>query len=97
MAVVLGITAVPTTALPAEPAPRVLAEAALQTPKAQGAAMLAVTRAGSRLVAVGERGTVLLSDDDGARWRQAAASAPCSPRRAAACSGCASENQSNQG
>jgi len=73
MAVVLGITAVPTTALPAEPAPRVLAEAALQTPKAQGAAMLAVTRAGSRLVAVGERGTVLLSDDDGARWRQAAA------------------------
>lgn len=73
MAVVLGITAVPTIALPAEPAPRVLAEAALQTPKAQGAAMLAVTRAGSRLVAVGERGTVLLSDDDGARWRQAAA------------------------
>jgi len=73
MAVVLGFTAVPTTALPAEPAPRVLAEAALQTPKAQGAAMLAVTRAGSRLVAVGERGTVLLSDDDGARWRQAAA------------------------
>jgi len=73
MAVVLGFTAVPTIALPAEPAPRVLAEAALQTPKAQGAAMLAVTRAGSRLVAVGERGTVLLSDDDGARWRQAAA------------------------
>ena len=72
MAVVLGFTAVPTTALPAEPAPRALVDAAIQTPKAQGAAMLAVTRAGSRLVAVGERGTVLLSDDDGTRWRQAA-------------------------
>ncbi|MGA0609639.1 YCF48-related protein [Caldimonas sp. KR1-144] len=51
--------------------PAVLAEPALQTPRALGAAMLAVTRAGSRLVAVGERGIVLLSDDDGAHWRQA--------------------------
>jgi len=66
----LALTAV--TALHAEPAPRVLVEAAIQTPKSQAAAMLAVTRAGSRLVAVGERGTVLLSDDDGTRWRQAA-------------------------
>ena len=66
----LVLTAPP--ALHAEPAPRVLAESAVQTPKAQGAAMLAVTRAGARLVAVGERGTVLLSDDDGTRWRQAA-------------------------
>ncbi|UUZ74005.1 YCF48-related protein [Polaromonas sp. P1(28)-8] len=41
------------------------------TPKALGAATLAVTRAGKRLVAVGERGTVLLSDDHGARWKQA--------------------------
>ncbi|MCC4118640.1 YCF48-related protein [Aromatoleum toluclasticum] len=32
---------------------------------------LAVTRAGERLVAVGERGTVLLSDDHGRSWRQA--------------------------
>ena len=70
LSLALALTAA--TAQPAEPAPRVLAEAALQTPKAQGAAMLAVTRAGSRLVAVGERGTVLLSDDDGTRWRQAA-------------------------
>ena len=66
---VLALSAMPAHA--AEPPPRVLTEAALQTPKAQGAAMLGVTRAGSRLVAVGERGTVLLSDDDGARWRQA--------------------------
>lgn len=33
---------------------------------------LSVTRAGDRLVAVGERGTVLLSDDHGRSWRQAA-------------------------
>jgi photosystem II stability/assembly factor-like uncharacterized protein len=52
-------------------APAVLAQPAVITPKALGAAMLAVTRAGARLVAVGERGTVLLSDDHGAHWKQA--------------------------
>lgn len=51
--------------------PSALAEPAVQTPKALGAATLAVTRVGARLVAVGERGTVLLSDDAGASWRQA--------------------------
>jgi photosystem II stability/assembly factor-like uncharacterized protein len=35
------------------------------------ALFLAVTRAGARLVAVGERGFVLLSDDAGRTWRQA--------------------------
>ena len=35
------------------------------------AAVLAITHAGARLVAVGERGVVLLSDDDGRNWRQA--------------------------
>ncbi|HSW18085.1 MAG TPA: YCF48-related protein [Ramlibacter sp.] len=53
-------------------APAVLAQPAVVTPKALGAAMLAVTRAGARLVAVGERGTALLSDDHGAHWKQAA-------------------------
>ncbi len=52
-------------------APAVLTQAALQTPKALGAATLAVARAGKRLVAVGERGTVLLSDDSGKSWQQA--------------------------
>lgn len=52
-------------------APAVLSQPALMTPKALTAAMLAVTRAGARLVAVGERGTVLLSDDHGLQWRQA--------------------------
>lgn len=55
----------------ADLAPQVLSEPALQSPKALSAATLAVTRSGSRLVAVGERGTVLLSDDAGEHWRQA--------------------------
>jgi photosystem II stability/assembly factor-like uncharacterized protein len=33
--------------------------------------MLRLARSGARLVAVGERGIVLLSDDDGRRWQQA--------------------------
>jgi photosystem II stability/assembly factor-like uncharacterized protein len=56
----------------AAPAPAALTQPAMITPKALGAAMLAVTRAGARLVAVGERGTVLLSDDHGLHWKQAA-------------------------
>lgn len=51
--------------------PAVLGEPALRSPKALNAAMLAVTQAGPRLVAVGERGTVLLSDDGAKSWRQA--------------------------
>ena len=51
--------------------PAVLREPALVTPRAAGAAMLAVARAGRRLVAAGERGIVRVSDDDGASWSQA--------------------------
>jgi photosystem II stability/assembly factor-like uncharacterized protein len=50
--------------------PLVLERPSLMSDKAVGAAMLAVTRAGERLVAVGERGIVLLSDDSGRSWRQ---------------------------
>jgi photosystem II stability/assembly factor-like uncharacterized protein len=39
-------------------------------PLAAHSLLLDVARAGSRLVAVGERGHVLLSDDEGASWRQ---------------------------
>jgi len=56
---------------PAPLPPAALSEPALHSPKALNAAMLAVTQAGSRLVAVGERGTVLLSDDAAKSWRQA--------------------------
>ena len=44
---------------------------ALPTTKAQRAVLLGLARAGERLVAVGERGIVLLSDDAGTSWRQA--------------------------
>lgn len=44
---------------------------AMQAPQAQHAVLLGLARAGARLVAVGERGIVLLSDDNGTRWRQA--------------------------
>lgn len=40
-------------------------------PLASGSLLLDLGVAGSRLVAVGERGHVLLSDDQGASWRQA--------------------------
>lgn len=40
-------------------------------PKAAESPLLAATRAGRRVVAVGEYGNVLLSDDDGKSWRQA--------------------------
>ncbi|WP_454806025.1 WD40/YVTN/BNR-like repeat-containing protein [Paraburkholderia fungorum] len=41
------------------------------TPLAQHAVMEAVALAGARIVAVGERGIVLLSDNDGRTWEQA--------------------------
>ncbi|AOE60664.1 YCF48-related protein [Pseudomonas corrugata] len=55
----------------ASPRIALLDQTALQSAKATHAALLAVTRAGERLVAVGERGIVLLSDDSGKSWRQA--------------------------
>ncbi|NVM79126.1 photosystem II stability/assembly factor-like uncharacterized protein [Duganella sp. SG902] len=55
----------------AQPAPAVLTSPAILSAKAGGAVMLALAQAGPRLVAVGERGIVLLSDDNGNSWRQA--------------------------
>lgn len=46
--------------------------AAFRAPQAVRAPMMAVARAGERLVAAGDYGTVLLSDDAGRTWRQAA-------------------------
>ena len=46
--------------------------AAYQAPLATKAPLLAIARAGSRLVAVGDYGVVVLSDDEGRTWRQAA-------------------------
>lgn len=55
----------------ASPTPVLLEQPAMHSAKAPRAVLLAVTRAGERLVAVGERGIVLLSDDSGKHWRQA--------------------------
>jgi len=48
-----------------------LALPALQTAKAARSLLLGVARAGSRIVAVGERGIVVTSDDGGKSWQQA--------------------------
>lgn len=45
--------------------------AALLSRRAGTLILLGISRAGGRLVAVGERGTVVLSDDAGKSWRQA--------------------------
>lgn len=51
----------------AAPQPQV---ASIKAPKATKAPLGAATRAGRRLVAVGDYGIVLLSDDEGRSWRQ---------------------------
>ncbi|MHC8314677.1 WD40/YVTN/BNR-like repeat-containing protein [Pseudomonas sp. LB3P31] len=48
-----------------------LSTPAMRAPQAQHAVLLDLARAGTRLVAVGERGIALLSDDNGVSWRQA--------------------------
>ncbi|MEJ2467297.1 MAG: YCF48-related protein, partial [Candidatus Thiodiazotropha sp.] len=51
--------------------PAAMDRPALTSAKAEQATLLAVTRAGPRLVAAGERGIILTSDDNGASWQQA--------------------------
>lgn len=53
--------------IPAEP----LVAPAARVPQAARAALLASALAGARLVAVGERGVIMLSDDEGRTFRQA--------------------------
>lgn len=64
---ILGMGAMDATAREAPP----LEQLALISPQAARAVMLGLTRAGERLVAVGERGIVLYSDDNGIGWQQA--------------------------
>ncbi|SER72929.1 Uncharacterized protein SAMN03159444_04878 [Pseudomonas sp. NFACC02] len=51
--------------------PGVLERPSQVSPHAQNAVLVAITATPKRLVAVGERGIVVLSDDNGATWRQA--------------------------
>lgn len=72
-AVLLGSLVPLAAATAADAAPAVFSVLARPALPALGAgeAMLAVASAGKRLVAVGERGIVLLSDDEAKTWRQA--------------------------
>lgn len=56
----------------AAPVGAALARPAVPARVAGHAVVLGAAQAGTRLVAVGERGSVLLSDDNGASWHQAA-------------------------
>ena len=58
-------------ALPASAQAAPVAAPAIRVPHAPQAAMLAAARAGTRLVAVGDHGVILLSDDGGKSHRQA--------------------------
>jgi photosystem II stability/assembly factor-like uncharacterized protein len=49
-----------------------LVRRAAMHPLAEQSVLLGIARAGKRLVAVGEQGRIVLSDDNGARWRQVA-------------------------
>lgn len=44
---------------------------ALNAERGEGVLLMALTRAGQRLFAVGEHGVILFSDDDGTSWRRA--------------------------
>ena len=59
------------SALESPPPAAALNRPAVQSPKAAKMAILNVARAGKRLLAAGERGIVLYSDDDGRSWTQA--------------------------
>lgn len=63
------LSATPLPAVAALPGP--LQQAAGMTPRAARAVLTRIVRAGDRLVAMGERGMVVLSDDGGRQWRQA--------------------------
>ncbi|RKX34462.1 MAG: hypothetical protein DRP71_07015 [Verrucomicrobia bacterium] len=59
------------TASPAEPAPAAIDQPAPASRLASAGMLLDLARVGARVVAVGDRGIVVLSDDEGATWRQA--------------------------
>ena len=61
----------PVAARAAAPMPGPLSQPAGMTARAARGLLTRVVRAGDRLVAMGERGLVVLSDDGGRQWRQA--------------------------
>ena len=71
MAILGLLAAIAFLEIPAHAVPGVLERPAMITARASKSVLLAVTSAGTRLVAVGERGIILFSDDNGTSWRQA--------------------------
>lgn len=71
LAVAVGLSALAAPARAAGPEGEALARTAIEVRRPASAFLMDAALAGSRLVAVGERGLVLLSDDQGASWRQA--------------------------
>ncbi|MFZ4288745.1 WD40/YVTN/BNR-like repeat-containing protein [Variovorax sp. HJSM1_2] len=61
----------------AQPLARALGQPALKVARPTQAVLQAVARAGQRLVAVGERGLVVYSDDHGQSWQQAQVPVSC--------------------
>jgi len=70
MALAVGLL-VPGTAPAGAKVDEAMSRPALMLRQPQGAVLLAAATAGARLVAVGERGVVVFSDDGGHAWRQA--------------------------
>lgn len=70
--VLLGMSPAATAAPAGEPVVEALARPAIPVRHPAKAVMSGAARAGSRIVAVGERGLVVVSDDGGRGWRQAA-------------------------
>lgn len=68
--VIIG-AALTVLAAPAAPLAPPLERPALRTARAASAVLLGIATAGKRLVAVGERGIIIWSDDGGRRWTQA--------------------------
>lgn len=66
-----GLAISSSQALSAATLPDLLELPAARHERSAQSVQLAIARAGTRLVSVGERGVVVLSDDDGKTWRQA--------------------------
>lgn len=68
---VLSILTLTVAPLHAQAATDSAASYAIESPKALESLLLDVTKVGKRLIAVGDRGHILYSDDNGANWSQA--------------------------
>lgn len=68
---IAGLLALPTWVNAADKEASTQPRASIQAPLAENTTLLGLAQAGARLIAVGQRGHILLSDDLGKSWRQA--------------------------